>query len=445
MEITVYASMADEVQKRLDRLAKKAARYGVAFRYERSEEHPADYAIREVDYITQTIHTVRVVQVAAVTFEIFADGLIRANGWQVIAKIEHGDEGNIVTPFTDAHDDAWYHAEPKCDHCNSNRYRSVTFIVEKDGARKQVGRTCLKDYTGIDPATCAIWAEVCNYTINDDMAGSEAEFGGKGIARMYPVTQVLGLAVDCIRQYGYRKSDEPNSTKEMVIDLLQTDTAPSAESRAKAQDVLAWLVPLWDKAKADELLTDKLYREAYEIVEDEYGYRDCSVRSKEKENEYLAHVRAWDRVTDLQKNCAILAKSGYAKLSHVGRLAYAPVDYDRYMERKAREEQKAQERAAAAEASKHVGKVGDKIEVYTNAVQLVTSWEHRYGTTYLYKWTDADGNVFVWFASHPQGMNLRDNQGCDVWVKGTVKDHTERDGVKQTVMTRCKWGSVRRD
>ena len=203
MEITVYASKADEVQKRLDRLAKKAARYGVAFRYERSEEHPADYAIREVDYINNCIRTVQVVQVAAITFEVFADGLICANGWQVIAKIEHGDAGNIVTPFTDATDNAWYSAEHKCDHCNSNRFRAVTFIVEKDGIRKQVGRTCLKDYTGIDPATCAMWAEIRDYVVGeDDMAGYESEFGGKGIARMYPVTQAIGLAIDCIRQYG---------------------------------------------------------------------------------------------------------------------------------------------------------------------------------------------------------------------------------------------------
>ena len=437
MEITVYASKADEVQKRLDRLAKKAARYGVAFRYERSEEHPADYAVREVDYITQTIHTVKVVQVAAITFEVFADGLICANGWQVIAKIEHGDAGNIVTPFTDATDNAWYSAEPKCDHCNSNRFRAVTFIVEKDGIRKQVGRTCLKDYTGIDPATCAMWAEIRDYVVGeDDMAGYESEFGGKGIARMYPVTQVIGLAIDCIRQYGYCKRDTHNCTKDMVIDRLLHDEAPTAEDRAKAQEIVAWLVARGEQARADELKTNKLYLEAYETVEDEYGYRECRVRSKEKEDEYLAHVRGWDRVTDLQKNCAVMAKSGYAKLSHVGRLAYAPVDYDKYMERKAKEELKEKERNAAAQASNYVGNVGDKVEVFADAVQLVTTIEHQYGMTFLYKWTDESGNVFAWFASSAQGLNLKKN---GVRIRGTVKDHTEYQGVKQTILTRCRW------
>ncbi|MBO6266973.1 MAG: hypothetical protein J6M06_01940, partial [Synergistaceae bacterium] len=94
----------------------------------------------------------------------------------------------------------------------------------------------------------------------------------------------------------------------------------------------------------------------------------------------------------------------------------------------------AREAAAQAEAkaSEHVGSVGQRITVSAATAKLLTSWEGTYGTTYLYKFTDESGNVFIWYASRP--INVADG----MTLKGTVKDHNERDGVKQTVLTRCK-------
>ena len=42
MIFTVYADKAEEVSKRLDKLAKKATRYNVPFSYTVSDEHPRD-------------------------------------------------------------------------------------------------------------------------------------------------------------------------------------------------------------------------------------------------------------------------------------------------------------------------------------------------------------------------------------------------------------------
>ena len=67
-----------------------------------------------------------------------------------------------------------------------------------------------------------------------------------------------------------------------------------------------------------------------------------------------------------------------------------------------------------------------------SSAKLLTSWEGMYGTTYLYKFTDDQGNVYIWYAS--RGIETHDG----MTLKGTVKDHNERDGVKQTVLTRCK-------
>lgn len=49
MIFTVYADKAEEVSKRLDKLAKKAARYNVPFSYTISDEHPDWYASRPIE------------------------------------------------------------------------------------------------------------------------------------------------------------------------------------------------------------------------------------------------------------------------------------------------------------------------------------------------------------------------------------------------------------
>ena len=88
MTFTVYAELAPEVSKKLDRLAKKADAYGIQFSYSTSAEHPQLVRVLAVDPVTQTQAEVSRHTVAAVDFEVECDGLICANGWTVRAKID---------------------------------------------------------------------------------------------------------------------------------------------------------------------------------------------------------------------------------------------------------------------------------------------------------------------------------------------------------------------
>lgn len=73
-------------------------------------------------------------------------------------------------------------------------------------------------------------------------------------------------------------------------------------------------------------------------------------------------------------------------------------------------------------------------------------FDSYYGTKYVYTLVDNNGNVYTWFTSNL--LAYRDKEDCDndvfadpgdvVHIKGTVKDHTEFRGTKQTVLTRCK-------
>ena len=117
---TIYADQVEEVRKRLDRLAKKAANYKIPFSYTISEEHPKKVSVYEVDSVTQTIHTVGTYMVAAVDITVNCEGLIRANGWTLRARVEHGSQGNIVMGIGDKPvDPEWYKMPSCCDHCKT--------------------------------------------------------------------------------------------------------------------------------------------------------------------------------------------------------------------------------------------------------------------------------------------------------------------------------------
>lgn len=69
-------------------------------------------------------------------------------------------------------------------------------------------------------------------------------------------------------------------------------------------------------------------------------------------------------------------------------------------------------------------------------------------TKFFYSMIDEEGNIFTWTASSPMGISSIDsngheyyksiNKGDTVILDGTVKDHKEYKGDKQTVLTRCK-------
>lgn len=117
-------------------------------------------------------------------------------------------------------------------------------------------------------------------------------------------------------------------------------------------------------------------------------------------------------------------------------------------ERKAREEREAAERAriAAEKARSHyVGNIGDKIEI-TATVKRSFAYEKRgfyeWQTimSHIHEFVDSDGNVFIWYSS----ASIDAEKGDTVTVRGTIKKHSEYDGMKQTVLTRCKVEKVNR-
>lgn len=375
MTFTIYADKAEEVSKRLDKFAKKAARYNVPFSYTISDERP-----ETVNVFDDFAHKVGAYKVAAVDVDIACEELIKANGWTVLAKIEHGNNGNIVSCFgKQKARPEWFTAAPHCDHCNTNRRRAVTFFIENiNGDTRQVGRACLHDYTGINPAAAALWADIRDF-FPDDLDCSMTDFNTHRSAQMFDVCQILAHAYDVIQKCGYRKSDEQNSTRELVVDRIRRQIPATNEAMQRAELINNWLLGL-----------------------------------------------DFDSANDLERNCSALAKDEYAKVQQVGRLAYMPFAYECYMKRKAQEDLNAES------TSTHIGNVGDRLIFDMTSALLLTSWGGDFGTTYLYRFTDMAGNIYIWYASRT--IELQEH----MTIKATIKAHSERNNIKQTILTRCK-------
>ncbi len=96
-----------------------------------------------------------------------------------------------------------------------------------------------------------------------------------------------------------------------------------------------------------------------------------------------------------------------------------------------------QAECAPKTASEYVGTVGEKFD---GVLTLKSVFEYKthftyYGeTNYIYKFADENGNTIVWKTSKFEDVD----DGEKYTVKGTIKEHSEYKGDKQTVLARCK-------
>jgi hypothetical protein len=80
----------------------------------------------------------------------------------------------------------------------------------------------------------------------------------------------------------------------------------------------------------------------------------------------------------------------------------------------------------------YIGNVGDKITLELTQVACFT-FDSQFGICYINKFKDTEGNVVIWKTSRRVA-----NDGENVTLKGTIKEHNEFRTEKQTILTRCK-------
>jgi hypothetical protein len=157
-------------------------------------------------------------------------------GWSFVGTLEPAGESTLVraVPGRLIPESYWTASPDHCDHCNVRRARSQTFVVihAESGTHRQVGRSCLRDFLGHDPAKVLSWIE-CFSGECDDGWGS----GGFAI-RDYGMAEVIAMTMLVLRDRPYAGADARLPTRFEVAEAFALDINLSpAQRKAKAE---AW-------------------------------------------------------------------------------------------------------------------------------------------------------------------------------------------------------------
>jgi hypothetical protein len=322
-------------------------------------------------------------------------------GWRFAAVIEATPAGNLLRKSPDFDGDLpvrFRNCTSECDHCNTVRQRSETFVVHNDaGEFKQVGRTCLQDFTGAaDPA-----AWIAKYQFERslaDLAGWDDGEGGYGHASAAVlVPAFLAMVAAQVRTVGYMSSAK---ARESFMPVMATGdevffgaTNKSEEKRGLYADA----VTDEDRALAADAITW--------VQSDAVG-----------------------EVSDYIHNVRIYAASEVVETKGANTLASLVPAYRKHLGIKA---------AKADKLNEHLPSVSVKQRVRDLELTLVAehSFDTMYGTKWILRFEDAAGRCVVWKTTSPgEGYKTGDR----VLLTGTVKDLGEYKGTMQTELTRCK-------
>ena len=393
MQYAIFEGNMERLRKKMVRIRNKCQKYGCNFTFEEVGEE-----FREVQNEDGTKHNARFVLVES-------EGTAIVNGWKFVASVEFTEKGNIIRNACSIEVPArYYDCTPMCEHCNSNRYRKNTYIVmnEETGEFKQVGKSCLNDFThGMSAEGVAQFLSWF-----DDLIEYEAPIGGSWGNKYFKTFNFLCYALEVVRHWGYVKGDNERTTKERTcdyFDLMEMGWHPF-------------------RYEVELSLKEEMASVHFNPYSDE---------NKSKVQRILQWVSEQEESSNYIHNLKTVCALEYSDHSKTGLLVSLFPAYDRELEQQVKRLKKEKEWEQEAITSNYIGCVGDRIQIDVQEVKCISSWDTEFGITYLYKITDKCGNVFVWKSS-----KYLDDQVQT--IKGTVKDHREFRGTKQTEITRCR-------
>lgn len=369
----------------------------------------------DVKEIGPTIQTVDGIDYRCTDYEISTEILYAENGWEFIGTIEHKSGGNIIRKIKNVKVSKRYETAPnECEHCHTIRNRIDTYLVRNTETNefRQVGKTCLRDYTGLNPAICAVAMSLERELAAMEIDEDEVIRGGSGVYGSFigfDAYLVKRIAYAEIKKNGYRKNTEENargvvthSTKSVVRNLYYSRGEVDMASDAEIAEVDEWVKNL-------DTNNNDYFRNASIAYNENYlEYRDIPL--------VVSLISCYFRDKQIQSEKAAREKARQAGVQ-------------------------------ASQEAGYAGEVGDKIEfeVVSDRILWVND-PYTYGAriTHTHRITDTQGHIILWTTGNVYEMNeagWTDNNGCfvaGIKIKATVKSHKEFRGELQTVVTRGK-------
>jgi hypothetical protein len=326
-----------------------------------------------------------------IVHDIEIEGLdpVRLDGWQFAARVEtvSGSDNLLFSVPGLEIPERFSNSGCRCDHCSTYRNRVETFIVfnADSGEWLQVGKSCLADFVGNRSA---------------ESVASLFRFWGE-------ITLDLAKLRDS-EIYGWEGGGGGRAHN--LLDVVSSSLA--------AQEKFGWL----SRSKAFEMggisTADRLMRETFSPSEDNLAKAEQIIG-------YFASLPVTDDETNLASNSRIIANAGFCSDKSFGLACALPACYEFAVRGEARRAEK----QLARDRSKYVFEVGQRVKGIEATIKRVVTFDTQWGVSVMTVLEDGEGNVLV-------AKDLGYDEG-KVRFTATVKEHTEYDGVKQTVLLRA--------
>lgn len=402
----IEESFIEELEKKLNRIARKCQRNGNEFHYERvgeemrkAESKPGQFfgASRE-----ERMHRFIIIEV---------EGCAKVNGYELVAVLDMHSEGNVIRRVnTEIELPERFRNSPNvCEHCNSTRNRDQLFVVynSETGEFKQVGRNCLALYTnGLNAEYAAAYLDGIE-ELEKCEERSELGLGGHGC--YIKIEDVLAYAVEIINKMGYFNANSDVSTRSLVVDML---AEISFSSRV-------------------ENVNNKLRRAHFAVRFEDSDF--LKPETAETVQKIIAYYKDVEDNSEFVHNIKTILADGYVSAKDLGFTCYMPSGYNKYckvlVERAKREKVNAN--------SNYYGDVNTRYkDVEVAQMEQIAAYDSMYGELRIYRIVLKNGAVLVWktstFMSELQMTNVK-------LATFTVKAHNEYRGAKQTEITRAKF------
>ena len=143
MKFIINEQLISKFEEKLDQFVKK---FGdkIEYTYEKSEP----YHVEEGDKQGQVV------------VDVELDAKYKLGDYEFVCSLEWNEEAQeniILKSSDDIYVPPIYKTRRECDHCKTRRYRKCTIILKQNEQYIQVGKSCVKEYIGIDLgnyATC---------------------------------------------------------------------------------------------------------------------------------------------------------------------------------------------------------------------------------------------------------------------------------------------------
>lgn len=320
-------------------------------------------------------------------------------GYQLIGVVEHvGDEFFVRSAPNESIPKSFWNRQ-QCDHCGHNRHRKQTYVLKEiaSGDHIQVGSTCLKDFFAGNTKLEAICFDAEKFFKAENIVKEfDGEYGNFWENNLhYNLVKLLACAENEIATFGWL-------------------------SKSKAQ---------WDEtptAVRATVLYDSIYFSGREKPVDNKYMEKAEKIVKWAKDKWLNMELS--EMSEFDQNMKAIVSYNACNWKMTGFAVSLCVAYWKY------EKEMADLQKSNDNPSEWVGEIKKREDFKNLTVSFITVCQSIFGTSELTILADENGNQFKWYNSNVDGIE----KDKTYTIKGTVKAHETYNGVKQTVINRCK-------